>query len=333
MNMNSINSKKTNNELYGGWKLFLTQNTQELTLFAALIVIMIIMGIRSQAFFSVNNIMAIGRLSSFLGIVALGESFVLLVGGIDLSIGSVIGFSGVFSATLLTQFGWSTPLVIIVTLAFGACVGIFNGFLTSKVGVADFIATLASMTIVHGMIFALQKGNPVYIKNESFLLLGKGTIGKISYTIIIMVVLYIIFNILLTRMRFGRHIYATGGNATAARLSGIKSDRVKIIAYIISSMMAAVVGMLVAAQMSSGNGSSGDNFLFDAITAVVLGGMSLAGGAGTLIGTFIGVIIIAVLTNGLAMFGMPYYYQEMIKGIILIAAVTVTAYRRLKQQR
>jgi len=330
--MNNINSKTPGTELARGWKLFLTQNAQELTLFASLIVIMIIMGVRSQAFFSLNNIIGIGRLSSFLGIVALGQSFVLLVGGIDLSVGSVIGFSGVFSATLLTQFGWSTPAVIIVTLTFGLCVGLFNGFLTTKVGVADFIVTLASMTIVHGMIFALQKGNPVYIKNESFLILGKGLVGRVSYTIIIMVVLYIIFHIVLTRMRFGRHVYATGGNVLAARLSGIKTDRVKIITYVMSSMMAAIVGMLVAAQMSSGNGSSGDNFLFDTITAVVLGGIALTGGAGTLIGTFIGVIIISVLTNGLAMFGMPYYYQEMIKGIILIAAVTVTAYRRLRQR-
>jgi ribose transport system permease protein len=330
--MNSVNSKLRNNESNRGWKFYLAQNAQELTLFLSLIVIMIIMGVRSQAFFSFNNIISIARVSSFLGIVALGQSFVLLVGGIDLSVGSVIGFSGVFSATLLTQFGWSTPVVILVTLAFGLCVGLFNGLIITKIGVVDFIVTLASMTIVHGMIYALQKGNPVYIKNESFLLLGKGSIGKISYTVITMVILYIICHIVLTRMRFGRHIYATGGNVLAARLSGIKSDRVKIITYIMSSMMAALVGMLVAAQMSSGNGSSGDNFLFDTITAVVLGGIAMTGGAGTLIGTFIGVIIISVLTNGLAMFGMPYYYQEMIKGIILIAAVTITAYRRLHQR-
>ena len=315
-----------------GWKFLFTQYAQELTLLVALVVIMIIMGVRSKEFLSVTNIITISRMASLLGIVALGETLVILVGGIDLSIGAVIGFGGVFSATLLTDYGLSTPVAILITLVFGLMVGLFNGFLTTKVGVTDFIVTLASMTIVHGMIYALQKGNAVYISNESFIVLGQGTVGKISYTTIIMLVLFIICHIILTRTRFGRHVYAVGGNVIAARLSGVRSDRVKIIAYVICSMMASWVGMLVAARMTSGHGASGDGFLFDTITAVILGGVSLAGGIGTLLGTFIGTIIIATLSNGLAMFGIPYYYQDMSKGIILIAAVTVTAYRRLHKR-
>lgn len=314
------------------WRIFLMNYIQELTLFSSLVLIVIIMWLRSSAFLSINNIIAITRMSSLLGIVAIGETLVLLVGGIDLSIGSVVGFGGVLSAYLISNVGLNTPIVIFITIIFGLLVGLFNGLIVTKIGVTDFIVTLASMTIIHGMIYALQKGNAIYIQRDSFTILGKGEIGNITYSIIIMLVLFILFYIILTRTSYGRHIYAVGGNTIASRLSGIRIDRIKISAYVICSILSALVGMLIAARMSSGHASSGEGFLFNTITAVVLGGISLAGGMGTMVGTFIGVIIISSLSNGLAMFGIPYYYQEMIKGIILIAAVSFSAYRLTRRK-
>jgi ribose transport system permease protein len=216
----------------------------------------------------------------------------------------------------------------LIGLSVGIVAGMLNGLIITQVGITDFIVTLASMSIAHGFIFAYSGGKTIYQNiPKSFLFIGQGRVVDIPVPVILVLIVFVLGHLLLSRFRIGVHVYATGGNREAARLSGIKVDKVRIFSYTVSGLTAATAGIIMASRLGSGQPTAGDTFLFDAIGAVVLGGTSLMGGTGTVVGTLAGVGIIGVISNGLTQLNVSFYYQEVIKGLIILLAVSYNSYR------
>jgi len=299
----------------------------EIGIFLALIVLMTIFSFYSDTFLTLNNLLNIANQVSMVFIIAVGMTIIIILGGIDLSAGYTAGLAGMVTAGFLSK-GWNIPIAILVGICVGAFIGMFNGLVITKVGITDFIVTLATMSAAHGLIFAYTGGYPIYKDiPKSFFIIGQGRIWGIPVPVILVLIVFIIGFLLLSRFKLGTYIYATGGNKEAARLSGISVDKVKIIGYIISGVSASIAGIIMSSRLGSGQPTAGDTFLFDAIGATVLGGTNLAGGEGTLTGTLIGVCIIGVISNGLTLFNVPFYYQEVIKGLIIILAVAYNSFR------
>lgn len=303
---------------------------RETGILGALIVLIVVFSIFSRQFLTVSNLLTIANQISMVLIIGIGMTIVIILGGIDLSVGYVAALAGMITAGLLSA-QVDTSLAIVIGLGIGAVFGLVNGVLIAKVGITDFIVTLATMLVAHGFIFAYSGGRSIF-KNipDSFLFIGQGRIFGIPVPIFLAVIIFFIGHMLLTKMRLGRYIYATGGNKEAARLSGINIDGIRIIGYTISGITAAMAGIIMASRLGSGQPTAGDTFLFDVVGAVVLGGTALSGGEGTVVGTAIGVVIIGAISNGLTQLGVSYYFQEVIKGLIIILAVS---YNAIKMKR
>ena len=306
------------------------QNRELLLIFFGLFLI-IFFSIAQKRFFTMLNIFTILRQSSFMGILAIGQTMVILVGGIDLSIGMVAGLSGIL-VTLLMSKGFPVIVSILITLVLGIVAGLFNGILITKVRIPDFMATLASMSIAEGMIFILTKGYSVYEGiTPGFKAIAGASFLHIPLPVYYMFVLFGIWIFILGRTTLGRRIYAVGGNPTSAYLSGINVSNIKIIVYMISGVGSALTGILISSRLESGQTQAGGPLLFPVITAVVLGGVSLAGGAGTLVGTLIGVIIMGILSTGMIMMGLNSYWQKVALGLILVIAIASSSFRKSKE--
>ena len=298
---------------------------REVGIFLMLLLLLLIFGLASKQFFTVSNLLTISKQSSMVFIMGVGLTMVVILGGIDLSIGYVAGLSGMIAAGLIRD-QMPMIIVILVPLLVGIAIGFINGLLISKIGITDFIVTLSTMLVAHGLIFVYSKGRSIFENmTDEFRFIGGGDILGIPFPIIIAIVVFIFGYLLLSKFRLGTYMYATGGSKEAARLSGINVDRVKIIAYSISGFTAAIAGVIMTSRLGSGQPTAGDSFLFDAIGGVVLGGTSLAGGEGSVIGTAIGMLIIGAITNGLTQLGASFYWQEVIKGAIILLAVGFTA--------
>ncbi len=281
-------------------------------------------------FFSASNLVNVVRQTSFPAIVAVGMTFVILTAGIDLSVGGVIAFAGVVGCLILVRPGlapaWALMLGIGAGVAVGTAVGIINGIAVTRFRLPPFIATLAMWFIAGrdgGLAFIITGGEPVYNLPTSFTLLGAGAIGGIPIPIIFMVVAVIAGHIVLTRTTFGRHVYAVGGNEEAAWLSGINVARVKLAVYIISGTLAGLASMILAARLASGDPKTGMGMELDAIAAVVVGGTSLFGGKGSVLGTLVGALIMGVLNNGLNLLNISSYWQPVVKGGVILLAVLI----------
>ncbi|WP_342663562.1 ABC transporter permease [Paenibacillus pinihumi] len=285
-----------------------------------LILLFVLMSFASSDFLTVDNLLNVFRQSAVLCIMAVAMTFIIISGGIDLSAGSQIAVSGVIAAGLIAS-GVPVLLAIIITIAVGAGIGFFIGTVISTQKIPPFIVTLAMLTILSGVAFVYTEGNPIPINDAFFRSLGRGYIGPIPVPIIIMVVVAIIGHLLLSHTRFGRFIYAIGGNEEAARLCGIRVNWVKTGIYVFGSMVMAIAGILLASRLSTGSPNAGTGSELDAIAAVVLGGTNLFGGEGKIVGTLMGVAIISILNNGLNLLDVPSYNQLMIKGIVILAAV------------
>ena len=274
----------------------------------------------SPAFLTTSNLLNVLRQISINAIIALGMTLVVLTGGIDLSVGSVVAASGSFMVSLMV---WGVPMAVALPagLALGALIGLFNGFVIARGNLPPFIVTLAMMVMARGLAYVYTDGRPTRYDDPAFSYIGNGYLGPLPVPIVIMIVWFAFCWILLNRTRFGRHVYAIGGNREAARFSGIKIPRTITIVYVISGFSAALSGVILAARMSSGQPIAGQGFELDAIAAVVLGGTSLAGGKGTLAGTMIGALIIGVLNNGLNLIHVSFYYQLIIQGAVILAAI------------
>lgn len=282
--------------------------------------IVIVLSFISEDFLTITNIFNVLRQISINALLAFGMTFVILTGGIDLSVGSILALSGALSAGMIAG-GTDPILAVLAGLAAGTLMGAANGLLVAKGRVAPFIATLATMTIYRGLTLVYTEGRPISFSNDAFSLLGKGYFLEIPVPVIWMLLSFLILYYLLRNTTFGRHIYAVGGNEEAAVLSGIRTDRVKIRVYAISGLFASLAGIILTSRLSSAQPTAGVAYELDAIAAVVLGGTSLSGGRGWIAGTLVGAMIIGVLDNGLNLLNVSSFYQQVVKGGVILLAV------------
>lgn len=275
----------------------------------------------SEYFLTVLNLLNVVRQVSIIAIVAFGMTIVILTGGIDLSVGSILAFSGVLSAGMMINSTLNVFLAIFIGLVAGTLLGLFNGLAVAKAKLPAFIVTLAMMTIARGFTMIYTDGRPISGFNQGYRFFGAGYIKGIPVPVVIMLLLLLILYIVINKTPFGRYIYAIGGNEKATKLSGINIDRVKIIVYGLNGLMAAVSGIILTSRLNSAQPTAGEGYELDAIAAVVLGGTSLSGGNGSIIGTIIGALIIGILNNGLNLLNVSSYYQLVIKGAVILFAV------------
>ncbi|WYQ41848.1 ribose ABC transporter permease [Bacillus sp. FSL W7-1321] len=290
--------------------------------FIGLFLIILIISILNPGFLSASNLLNVLRQVSINALIAFGMTFVILTGGIDLSVGAILAFSGAVTATLLSS-GMDPILAILIGLLVGAALGAINGIIIAKGKVAPFIATLATMTIYRGATLMFTDGRPVSNLGDStlFQMLGGGYFFGIPMPAITMMISFVILYLILKKTTFGRRVYAVGGNEEASILSGIKVDRIKIYVYSLTGFLAAIAGVILTSRLNSAQPTAGTMYELDAIAAVVLGGTSLTGGKGWIVGTLIGALIIGVLNNGLNLLGVSSFFQQMVKGSVILLAV------------
>jgi ribose transport system permease protein len=295
---------------------------QKLGPFIGLVAISICLAFMSPDFLTIGNVMDVARQVSINAMIAFGMTLVILLGGIDLSVGSILAVSSVLM-TMLLHAGHGSVFAIAVGVLAGAFMGWVNGIVIAPGKVAPFIATLATMTLLRGAALVLSKGSPVTGFSSRFIsMLGGGYfLSVIPVPVVCVAIVFALFWFVLRKTVFGRHVYAIGGNVEAARLSGIKTDRVQIMVYTISGVMAAIAGVILTSRLNSAQPTAGAGYELDAIAAVVLGGTSLAGGRGWIFGTLVGALLIGVLNNGLNLLGVSAFYQQVIKGAVILLAV------------
>ncbi|MER2106777.1 MAG: ABC transporter permease [Solibacillus sp.] len=312
-----------------GWKEKIGPIISKYGIVFVLLGMIIIMSFLSDAFLTTQNILNIIRQISFIGIVAMGVTIVIITTGIDLSSGSVIALTSVIVASFAHP-GDSIIIALMIGMGVGAVCGAVNGVITAKGKIPPFIATLGMMTAARGLALLVSDGRPVPNLSESFMFLGKGEIFGIPVPIIVFLLVGIISHILLSKTRFGKYTYAIGGNVHAAKICGINVDRTLILIYMYAGLLSAIAGILLTARISVGQPSMGVSFELDAIAAAVIGGTSLAGGVGTIFGTIIGALIIGVLNNSLDLLGVSSYWQQILKGGIIVAAVLIDSRKNKK---
>ena len=284
-----------------------------------LLAVCVILAIASPVFATSANLLNVALATSVTALLAAGQTFVIILAEIDLSVGAILGFSAAITAMVLRHH--STITGIVVGLAVGAAAGLVNGLLVTKTRMPSFIATLATLSILSGLALQFTQGNPVSVSDYNFQNIGQARIAGIPTPVWIMIVVFVIFGILLARTRFGRYAYATGDNAEAAKLSGISVDRVKILAFVISGALAALAGFIVTARLSTAEPTAGTGLELEAIAAVIIGGTSLAGGRGDLLGTIVGALILGVIDNGMNLLNVNPFLQDVVKGVVILFAV------------
>ena len=289
----------------------------------ALVIMVIIISLVKPRFISFINLRNMFRLASINGLLAVGMTFVCLTGGIDLSVGAVMGCAGMYSA-YFAQESMNQPAIVavLVGIAMGLVIGTFNGICVAYLKVPAFVGTLGSMSIAKSLTYLLTDAKPIPKLTESFKFIGGGMIGGVlPIPIIIFAAILAICFLLLYKTRYGRYVFAVGGNANAARVSGINIKRIIATVYILSGVLAALAGVITSARVTSGVTNTGEGYETDAIAMVVIGGTSLAGGKGRLWGTVVGIMLMICLSSGLDMLGVGAYYQMMVKGFVVIMAV------------
>lgn len=322
----------------------------QLRAFIALIILFGFFAVYSDSFLQTNNLIILTKQVAINAILGIGMTFVILTGGIDLSVGSVVGLCGMVVGGLINEgiilpmFGvviyFNVWIVMFLTLLVGMAVGAFNGVLVTRFNVAPFIATLGTLYIARGLALLRNNGatfpnliGDPELGNTGFPKLGTGEILDLPYSIWIMAAMALLATFIATKTPFGRQIYAIGGNERAARLSGVRVKAVTLVTYVISGFCSAVVGLIITSQLVSAHPATGQSFELNAIAAVVLGGTSLSGGRGTIGGTIIGAFVIGVLNNGMIIEGVSSFWQTVITGIVIILAVIIDQLQHRLQER
>ena len=282
---------------------------QQLATFGSLIILIIFFSITSSTFLSIDNFLSIALQTAVIGIVALGSTFVIITSGIDLSVGAIVAFSGVMMGFAM-QAGMPTFISILIGLLSGVALGVAIGLFITKAKLPPFIVTLGFMMMVRGLVLALTNGMPISGLNDGFDKLAAGTILKIPYPVIFLIVLAVVLGFVLKNTKIGKYVYAIGSNEDASKLSGVNVDRVKLFVYGLSGLMCAISGIILASRLISAQPTEGMGYEMDAIAAVVIGGASLAGGTGTIFGTMLGAFIMTVLKNGLTMLNVSGMWQQ-----------------------
>jgi ribose transport system permease protein len=292
-----------------------------------LILLVLLMSIFAPNFNRVDNLLNIARSISVNAILAAGLTFVILTGGIDLSVGSIVAVSGVV-AVIAAIAGVPAPVAVIIGMAVGGACGLVNGVLTAYLALAPFIVTLGTMTFLRGLAYTITNGQPIVSSDLNFKDLGNGYLLGIPVPVIAMLAVFLVAWFVLERTRYGRHVYAVGGNAQAARLAGVQVNRILLSVYVIAGICAGLAGVIFAARVISAQPTAGTGYELDAIAAVVLGGTSLVGGRGRIVGTLIGAIILGVLTTGLILLNVQFFTQLLIKGVVIILAVAIDSLKQ-----
>lgn len=299
----------------------------QFSIIVAMILLLIIFSFISDSFFTFNNIINVLRQASPTIVVSIGMTYVFILGGMDLSVGSTACLSGLIAAGLMTGQNGGQPIpafvALIAALLVGTFIGVLNGVIITTIKLPPFIVTLALMSTVRGVALVYTNGITISKLPEGALELGRGYVGPIPIPVIIMAVILVIAWIVLSSTRFGRYIYAIGGNEECTRLSGINVNRVKRIVYSISGLCAAITGILLTMRLGSGQPTLAEGLEMDAITAVVLGGTAISGGRGYMLGTLLGCIFLTFLGNGFNIIGVSSFWQQILKGVILIVAISL----------
>ncbi|MDF1814646.1 MAG: ABC transporter permease [Verrucomicrobiales bacterium] len=299
-------------------------------IFIVLLILVIFFTIVSENFLVSNNLLNIARQVSMMGIAAVGFSFVLLLGGIDLSIGSVITLVNIVAAYLMVNADWHPAFAVIAALLLSAAIGFSNGWIISNIRMPPIIVTLAMLIIIEGVAYLISGGLPIFGFTKSFAVIGQGYVGPIPVPVIIMAVVMGLGGFILKKTYFGRYFYAVGGNEEAAKLSGIDVNRVKYLVYTLSGFFAGIAGIVILSRTNSGQVLSGKGFEFDVLTACVLGGVSVTGGVGKISNVLAGVLILGVLSNGLVLMDISQFVQMVIKGSVLMIAVALDCLQHRK---
>ena len=289
-------------------------------IFLVLVVIVLILSLVSPVFFSTRNLLNILRQISVIGIIAVGMTFVIISGGIDLSVGSIVAIAGVI-ATSVAHPGDSVPLAFLLGGLAGLAAGSVNGFIVAKGKVAPFIVTLGMMTILRGLALVYTNGRPVIDLSEGYGRIGGGYVLGVPNPVIILIIILAMGVFTLRFSKYGRHVYAVGGNELAAKVSGINNRAVIFGVYAIVGVLSGVAGVVITSRVMTGSPVVGMGYELDAIAAVVIGGTSLAGGVGSILGSLIGALILGVINNGLDLLNVSSYNQQIVKGAIIIFAV------------
>lgn len=304
----------------------------KLTMMAAIVVVFVIFTFLNRNFFTLTNIVNILVAGSLVGLVAIGHTYLIIAAQNDLSPGAVVAFTGVLAA-LLSSAGLPFGLVCIITIICGSLIGVFNAFMVNKIKLDPFIATLVTQSVIRGFAYIICDGKPVSITDPIYLLVGKLRIFGVPFAVWIMIIFILIFGIILAKTTFGKNIYAIGGNKDAARLAGLNPQRIILICFILMGILCAIGGIIFSSRMNSGQPAANVNLEFDAITAVILGGVSFMGGVGGMGGTILGILLIQSFNTGLTMVNVPSFWQYVARGALLLFALTTDYIRKQKRER
>lgn len=302
----------------------------------AVVILIAILSLSSPDFLSLKNFTNVFRQISMIAILTVGMFFVMVGGGIDISCGATVGITGVLFAMFMVNFSINPVIAFFLTILVGAFIGTINGTLVTKFGIPAMIATLGTQSIARGLTYVITGAYPISGLPESIAFLGRGYVFGLSWMpwpVAILVVLAIIAHFVAQRTKFGRSVYAVGGNPEAAYLSGIKDKKIQIITYISLGILSAVAGMILTSRLASGQPNGGLTWEFEAITAAVIGGVSITGGRGKIFGALLGAVLIGLLTNGMTLLDMNSYLQQMVKGIVLVLAIGFDIYSVKKKSK
>ncbi len=291
--------------------------------------LIVVLSITSDKFLDVANILNILRQMTINVLLAFGVSFTLILGGVDLSVGSVLTTCGIFTVQLL-KYGVPVSIAVAAGIFLGITFGLVNGFIVAQTGMHPFVVTLATQMVIRGFAYIITSGVSISTTNETFSFIGNGYVGPIPFPILLLLIIMCIDACILNRTKFGRRLYATGANPEAATYSGVNTYRIKLGAYTMSGAMAAIAGIILASRMYSGQPTAGVGYEGDAIAASVLGGVSFTGGVGTIGGCLIGGIMIGVINNGMNLLQIPFYWQLVVKGIVILLAVYIDIMKKRK---
>lgn len=318
-----MNSIMKNTRIVQNLKTFFKANLGILIAFAVIYLFLSINPATSEAFLTRQNMFNVLRQISTNLYLACGMTMVIILGGIDLSVGSIIALSGCITAAMVARHGVAIPVAVVCGVIIGGVFGMINGTIISKTTIPPFIVTLATMNIARGFAYVYTGGSPVRVVSKQWQFIGAGYIGIVPTPVVILIFVLIVTAVLMNNTKFGRHIYAVGGNIQAAHYSGISVQKVKLWVYTFTGLMAGLSGVVLASRMYSGQPTAGEGAEMDAIAAVVVGGTSMSGGSGKIGGTIIGALIIGFLNNGLNLLNVNSFWQYVVKGLVILLAVFI----------
>ncbi|MGB9856888.1 MAG: ABC transporter permease [Dictyoglomaceae bacterium] len=303
---------------------------RELNILLALIILCIFITIMNPKFVTPFNLQVVARQIAIYGLIAIGETLIIIGGGIDLSVGSLVALTGVLVA-LFMKNGMDMMVAILAVLIISCLIGLWHAFFVTKLKVPPFIITLGTLTAARGLASVITKGWPIIGLPEKFFFIGQGDLWGIPFPTIILIIFAILAFFITKYTVLGRNLYAVGGNIEAARLSGIDVDKVRIFTYIFGSFLAGITGIIIASRLSQGQAGVGGGYELSAIAAAVIGGTSLSGGEGTILGTIIGASIMSVIYNGLILLEISSYWHDVVMGLVIVTAVTIDIWRKRKR--